>query len=808
MKRTSPRRFLRTAFGLLPLTALFSHAAFPIGAAHAQASRLGGARPAPRSSIGPVTPPGSALPRLRPSPLPLVTAGALPPAASPGTMAPLLASPARLQAAPGGEVAAAQANAGHATPNPHAIAPLASHRGLTVLTAGRDFNAPAPSAGASELRAFAETGSLPGGNGILGSLGRVFRRERDGRGVFDGMGFRPRGRMKSDLGLDPIPELPGETEVPRVHGEGARAPGVGELEFPGSGRSIVLPGNPQDEAGVERALRGIIDANPELFGLQSGNLATVRALKVDGKAGLDDMIYVEFRQRIDSLLVEGTYLKFAVKMLRGRSVVLHYEKQLYPRLSIDTRGTLSERKILAKAAQKLGMPPQSVDELRGLGRSVMHLGGKWRAVEVYVLESKGHLVAVDVNSAPDSPEGAFSWDPRPHQGRRSSGLRLRKADEGPGVKGPVVENGGPYKDGVAVTPLPLGYIQIQASDGKTYYADAQGRFKVEGTGDQPVRLSVRLTGKWVAVKDQENKDLTVTVTAKPGEELRVVFNPEGTGKALANAVAQVHAYYWTTLAHEFLLSLGVRIPGLERPMPANVNINDDCNAYYTPWSPSINFFKASSRCVNSSYGDVVPHEYGHAADDAAGGARAAAGRLAFSALGIINGGLSEGLGDMLTMFITRQPIVGRGFIIGQQKDYIRHGENDYKYRDRDEVHAQGQAFMGFAWKLRKALIASLGEAPGEAFANALIVPVILAKARDIPAAIQHVLLRDIDADGNAPHFKEIEAAAAAHGIKVSMPKKAEPGVEPDSFWERLNRAGAALSSRGPAPSDGDSVRDH
>lgn len=33
-----------------------------------------------------------------------------------------------------------------------------------------------------------------------------------------------------------------------------------------------------------------------------------------------------------------------------------------------------------------------------------------------------------------------------------------------------------------------------------------------------------------------------------------------------------------------------------------------------------------------------------------------------------------------------------------------------------------------------------------------------------------MLLRDIDASGNAPHLKEIQAAAAAHGIKVSLPK--------------------------------------
>ncbi|MDE2292403.1 MAG: hypothetical protein KGL53_09995, partial [Elusimicrobia bacterium] len=142
--------------------------------------------------------------------------------------------------------------------------------------------------------------------------------------------------------------------------------------------------------------------------------------------------------------------------------------------------------------------------------------------------------------------------------------------------------------------------------------------------------------------------------------------------------------------------------------------------------------------------------------------------------GIPNGGLSEAIGDMISMYLTKQPVIGRHFLKGRSPDYIRDGENTHKYDPSEEVHDQGQVGMGFAWKLRLALIASLGEVEGDAVARALVLPAILASNKDIPAFINSVLLRDVGADGTAKHFEAIRSAAAAHGIVLKQPK---PGAE-------------------------------
>lgn len=617
--------------------------------------------------------------------------------------------------------------------------------------------------------------TAPARQSILSRIAKAIR----GRSTSDmftggrtkGSGILPESAPRQD-GLDAAPQMPSETEIPRVGWERHHLPGPAGRPtlihrlFGWMRRATVepmaLPGNPQDAASVESALRELIRSQPQQYGgLSPDSLYTVLAAKVAGRAGAADTVYVNFIQQHEGVRVEGTYLSFMVRLSEGKAVVIASSAQLYPEVEVDTAGKLGPEQIQAKAAQRLGQPTAEADFL-DQGTRVMHLGGAWRAVRLLLSQSKTLIAAVDVNTGE-----TFAWDPRARAAQAPSGEVT-----GRGIAdGPI--------EGAVPSVLNLGHVEIRTSDGKSFYADAQGRFTVPGEGTDPVELTVRLSGRYASVLDQKGKDLVVTVTAKPGETLQVVFNPQGADEGL---LAQVNAYFHTTLVHDWLVQVGIDLDALNHPMPIKTNIDDECNAYYTPYSPSLNFFRSSERCANSSYNDVNYHEFGHGVDDAAH-------------KGIPNGGLSEAIGDMLTMFITGQPVVGRGFIKGGSQDYIRHGENTYKYRSRDEVHDQGQAGMGFAWKLRKALRASLGEAEGSAVATSLVIPAILAYNRDIPAFIQSVLMRDVGADGKAAHYKEIAEAAKAHGITVKEPKLGENGplvsVDADDAPAKAARAVAA-----------------
>ncbi|MFA6030197.1 MAG: hypothetical protein WC969_10110 [Elusimicrobiota bacterium] len=604
------------------------------------------------------------------------------------------------------------------------------------------------------------------GRGIIARVIRALRGEKTSE-LFVGGRVRGQGILPSEeptevngIPLDQRPSMPSKgVRIDRSSLPGQQRSLLARIFTTNAADTLALPGSPKDAAGVEAALRKLIAADPARFGgVTADDLYTILAQKVAGQAGLTDTVYVSFRQQLNNVPMEGSFLTFTVKFIGGKAVIIHTAAQLFPKVAVDTEGKLDEQAILEKASKRLGNLPNAAEDLLDLGVKVMQVQGVWRTVSLKQSKSLSLLVAVDINTGE-----SFAWDPRVHveaDGTQPSGTKVP-------VPGEVVGRGvkdGPMKTGVEPDVLPLGHIEIKTADGKTFYADENGYFTVEGVGDQPVQLTVRLSGRFTTVSNRSGQNLTVTVVAKPGEKLRAVFNPTG---AAEEDLAQVNAYSHITMVHDWLIKQGVDLEAMKRALPVYTNIDDECNAYYTPYNPSLNFFKSSVNCSNSSYNDVSMHEYGHYIDDMAHG-------------GIPNGGLSEGWGDAFAMYITNQPVIGRGFLRQQQPDYIRHGENKYQYRSRDEVHAQGQAFMGFAWKLRAGMVAAMGEAQGAALATALVIPAILASARDIPQAIQNILMRDVNADGVAPHFDLIAAAAKAHGLTLKKPGSAGPLVVIDN----------------------------
>ena len=70
-------------------------------------------------------------------------------------------------------------------------------------------------------------------------------------------------------------------------------------------------------------MRRLIGENPREFGgITPDQLETVLANKVEGRAGLSDTIYLNFRQRLQTLPVEGSYLNFTIKMIDGEAILV------------------------------------------------------------------------------------------------------------------------------------------------------------------------------------------------------------------------------------------------------------------------------------------------------------------------------------------------------------------------------------------------------------------------------------------------------------------------------------------------------
>jgi hypothetical protein len=327
----------------------------------------------------------------------------------------------------------------------------------------------------------------------------------------------------------------------------------------------------------------------------------------------------------------------------------------------------------------------------------------------------------------------------------------------PGVGGTIAGKAvdhGPILPTAQIKSIMLAFLNLTIG-GKNYTTDKDGKFSADGLEipAEGLTLTATLSGPFVNIQDSTGKTLSINVTLKPGDgAISAVFAPDATIND-ENAIAQVAAFQKVNLAYNFLKERKLTTERMDKnPITVRTNVDDECNAYYTPGSPSLNFFKSSANCVNSAYDTVADHEYGHYWDDMTGG--------------IMNGGLSEGWGDILSMFLLNNPIIGEHFlkVARNGKDYIRHGENTYQYNEFDEVHDQGQAWQGFTWKLRKALMKELGDAAGAALAEAFVLPTMFAKAATIPDAMAQVLVNAMKKDGTIAHEDVIRATAKIHGI--------------------------------------------
>ncbi|MBI2788108.1 MAG: hypothetical protein HYX59_05440 [Elusimicrobia bacterium] len=591
--------------------------------------------------------------------------------------------------------------------------------------------------------------------------------------VFGRMGLKEQKPITLPNGTvtDEQPTTPSPDREPTTRVEAYGLPGARDVGGIFETSRKVLAADASNGTAVVDAVKAMIDADPARYGVSSADLRLIHAQKFTGKGEQADTLFVYFRQTKNGLIVNGSALSFTIKTLNGQPTIVAQTGQIFPQLDVNTETVLTDDQIMGKIAERTGMPTSDVaNSFEFYEQKIIYSRGEWRNVKLYVAEGLPFMVAVDVVSGL-----VFAWDNR-------TGLESASEPTAGGVTGTVsgkAVDKGPILADSQISEVALPFLEVKIG-GKSYVTDKNGKLPADLTvGPEGLELTATLSGPWVRVENQQGATLSVKVAVKPGEN-KVVFNPQA-GVTDENTLAQVNAFHKVNLSLAFLRERGLSNERMDKTqLPVRTNINDECNAYYTPGRPTLNFFRSSKNCVNSAYDTVAEHENGHYWDDFTGG--------------IVNGGLSEGWGDILSMFRLNNPIIGEHFLKQSRGgvDYIRHGENTYQYNEYDEVHDQGQAWGGFAWKLRKALIAKLGEAEGAAMAESLVMPTMFAKASRIPDAMAQVLVNATGKDGTILHEAEIRAAAKAHGI--DLPQSRATGVA--SFLSRLSGPLASVKLTG------------
>lgn len=295
-----------------------------------------------------------------------------------------------------------------------------------------------------------------------------------------------------------------------------------------------------------------------------------------------------------------------------------------------------------------------------------------------------------------------------------------------------------------VTDVSMMELDIQTG-GATITTGLDGKFPFSGTA-APVISGLK--GKKFRVNSRTGTAVSRTAT-KVGDDWDLNLDV-----STEKDQAQVHTFHHLNLMVQKAKKY-VSSPWMERPLTANVNLSQTCNAYWDGYS--VNFFSAGGGCGNTGLiSDVMYHEWGHGFDENTGG--------------IDDGAYSEGFGDIMSMVMTDDSRLGPGF--RSNGGIVRDMEPDKVYpKDRGEVHAEGLIIGGTFWDLFKGLSAKYDAAKANDLVSAIAFKTIFTATtyRDVYEAALVVNDNDTDTTTPAPDFCEINTAFALHGLASKSP---------------------------------------
>lgn len=222
--------------------------------------------------------------------------------------------------------------------------------------------------------------------------------------------------------------------------------------------------------------------------------------------------------------------------------------------------------------------------------------------------------------------------------------------------------------------------------------------------------------------------------------------------------AMIDAFQLTNKAHEYF-SKHLGIETLNQPIPLNLVVNSKkvkCTAQYE--EGHIYFSAQDKTCNNAVDPSTVFHEYTHYVDSLIEG--------------MSEPDLAEGLADMTAAFMTGKPELTE--VRNHQIKIIRTAANTIKYdykkintTDVKTQYRQSQAWSGFAWDARKALIEKYGPEKGQLMAEDLFFAPLTSNVKTIPAAVDTVFTQlNPGGSSKSTDYELIKASAERHGFRV------------------------------------------
>ena len=285
----------------------------------------------------------------------------------------------------------------------------------------------------------------------------------------------------------------------------------------------------------------------------------------------------------------------------------------------------------------------------------------------------------------------------------------------------------------AEVEMAMPYARV-TQNGQTYYADANGNFSTSGSGS----ITSHLDGLYFDVNNISGSD--AQLASSDGQFLHNSANNDGQLRA------QVNAYRESNVVRDFTLGYNPDFPviGNQMAFPANTGVSGSCNAFYD--YSSINFYNASGGCNNTAFSVIVHHEYGHHLVASAGSGQ---------------GQYGEGAGDVMSVLITGDNQLARGFYQGDCANGIRNADNTKQYPCSGGIHDCGQLISGCVWDAMQLLPV---ETVSSLWVNSM--PMHTGENIDPTITMDWLVLDDDngDLDDGTPHSAEILQAFALHNM--------------------------------------------
>ncbi len=308
-------------------------------------------------------------------------------------------------------------------------------------------------------------------------------------------------------------------------------------------------------------------------------------------------------------------------------------------------------------------------------------------------------------------------------------------------------------DPEAIEVMP--YARVNIVGGNTEFADVNGDFVIPNAGNTPVTVESRVWGRWFHVFNQGGADTVLSQVVLPPGPADFVHNESNSSEFIR---AEVNGYIEANVIRDFTLSFNPDYPVIanQTSFTVNVNISSTCNAFYN--GSSINFFRAGGGCPNTANSTIVHHEYGHHLVAVGGSGQGAYG---------------EGMGDVMGVLITDQPLLALGFF-GNCNSPLRNADNNCQYQQvgcsscGSQIHACGRLLSGCVWSTRNELLATNPDTYRQIISNLAVNAILVHSGSGIAPSItiDYLTLDDDDGDifNGTPHYAEIAAGFGAHNM--------------------------------------------